>query len=100
MLFLGVILCTPIFSRLIKIIAFYVNEWRHPVHIIEIVHYHNGKLQSTKQIKISMKSSIIDQIDAIKKDEVAKCQKIAVWLNLFQCWSTALTQQALEQYYL
>ncbi|ATW43331.1 hypothetical protein Q7526_00395 [Glaesserella parasuis] len=75
MLFLGVILCTPIFTRLIKIIAFYVNEWRHPEHIVEIAHYHNGKLQGTKQIKISMKSSLIDQLEAIKKDEVADVRK-------------------------
>lgn len=75
MLFLGCILCTPIFSRIVKIAIFYMNEWLHPEHIIEIAHYHNGKLQGIRQIKISTKSSLIDQLDAIKKDEGVNVRK-------------------------
>lgn len=68
-LFIGVLLCTPVFSRLLKILSFYLSSVLNPYHKITINHYHNGNLVGSKSIKISTKDSIIEQLRAIKRSE-------------------------------
>ncbi|WP_148129046.1 hypothetical protein [Haemophilus sp. HMSC061E01] len=68
-LFIGVLLCTPVLSRLLKILSFYLGSILNPYYKITINHYHNGNLVGSKSIRISTRDSIIEQLREIKRSE-------------------------------
>lgn len=67
LLWIGIILLIPVFSRLSKIIIFEIMLKLRPNHKIIIRHFHNGHLKITFEIDLKSDEPYVRQLNRNKK---------------------------------
>lgn len=67
LLWIGIILLIPVFSRLMKIIFFELSLFFKPNHKLTIRHFHEGALKDEMTIDLNANEPLVRQIKRIKQ---------------------------------
>lgn len=67
LLWIGIILLIPVFSRLMKIIFFELSLFFKPIHKLTIRHFHEGTLKDEITIDLNANEPLVRQIKRIKQ---------------------------------
>ena len=67
LLWIGIILLIPVFSRLMKIVFFELFLFFKPTHKLTIRHFHEGELKDEITIDLNANEPLVRQIKRIKQ---------------------------------